>query len=283
MQKGCTMDQIFPSVYAYNDFRKFLSDYQESRMQFEPTFTKSEFSRMMNLPNTRSYFTDVLKGKRVTETFIERFIKVLGFKENEAQFFRTLIRFNQAENVVERELAFQQLIDLNKTPSKTLDKNMVEYYSRWYYGVIRALVEIETFSDDYADLAKKIRPPITPGQVKKAVKLLIKLGLAERNELGILKPTYKAIKAPEIFHDEFIRQYQLQILSLVQQKMISEPSDIGFSYMSTISISEQGYHRLLRLVEKLQSQARSTVHKDENAANRVVHLSVILTKLTKGE
>jgi len=270
-----------PSVYAYNDFKKFLVDYQASRQKQENSFTKSEFSRMLQLPNTRSYLTDVLKGKRVSETFVERFIKVIGFGRDEARYFRALVRFNQAENVEEREYFFEQLIALNQTPSRIIDVQLFAYYSKWYNSVVRAMLEIHDFTDDYAALAKKMRPSLTPHQAKKAIALLLKLGLIARGARGILKPTDKAIIAPENVRDEMIRQYQLQCLSLAQKIVVSEPKSVAFSLTNTMSISERGYKRLMKLMEQFQSQVRSLVHKDEDYPNQVMQLNLVVNKLSK--
>jgi len=116
------MKTKLPSVYEYNNFRKYLSDYQNARQAHDPGFSKSALSRILGLPNTRSFFTDVLKGKKVSGAFIERFIKVLELTKDEARFFRVLIMFNQAESAEERELYFDQLISLNKTPKRVMEK-----------------------------------------------------------------------------------------------------------------------------------------------------------------
>lgn len=270
-----------PSIYAYNDFRKFLADYQRARFEQDGSFTKSGFSRMLQLPNTRSYFTDVLKGKQVSDTFIERFITVIGFDHNEAQFFKTLVRFNQAENTGERELLFEQLIALNRTPSRMLDQKLLHYYNTWYNSVVRALLEIEDFTDDYASLARKIRLPVTPAQMKKAVKLLLELGLVKKNSDGIIKPTDKAIHAPEEVKQELFRSYHLQCLECSRKAMMNEPDAIAFSLINTLSISEKGYDRLRALLEKFQSQVRSLIHKDEDTPDRVLQINLVLNKITK--
>ena len=272
---------VSPSVYAYNDFRKFLSDYQQERQKQRKEFSKSEFSRLLQLPNTRSYFTDVLKGKRVTDTFVERFITVIGFSHDEAQFFRTLVQLNQAETAEARELAFDQLIALNRTPRRILDKNVLSYYGKWYHGVVRALLALEDFSDDYQVLARKINPPITPLQAKKAVELLLDLGLVQRNVHGVCKPVDTAIAAPEKVKDDLIRHFQLECIGLAGKAMVNVPDSVSFSMTNTISISEQGHQRLMRLLEKFRSQVQSLVHKDEDKADRVMQLNVVYHKVTK--
>lgn len=273
--------QISPLVYAYNDFRKFLADYQKERQYKQKEFSKSEFSRLLQLPNTRSYFTDVLKGKQVSDTFVERFISVICFSHDEAQFFRTLVKLNQSETADARDLAFDQLIALNRTPRRILDKNVLIYYSKWYHSVVRAILAIDNFTDDYESLAKKIRPPITPNQAKKTVALLLQLCLVKRDKKNVCIPSEKAIAAPENIKNDLIRHYQLQCFDLAQKAMVNIPENVAFSLTNTISISEQGQKHLLRLLEKFRSQVQSLVHKDEEKADRVMQLDIVYHKVTK--
>jgi len=116
------------NIFDYNDFRKYLADYQEARQTSEKSFSKSECSRLLGLPNTRSFFNDVIAGKKVSLLFIERFVKVLKLSKDEAQFFRVLVLFNQADQADQRELYFDQLVSLNRTPKRILDKAIFSYY-----------------------------------------------------------------------------------------------------------------------------------------------------------
>src|ERR1035437_2671991 len=121
-----------PIVYEYNDFRKFLADWFAAEHLLDRGLTKSEMSRRLGLPNTRSYFTDVLGGRQVTDLFLERFVVTLDLDPEEARFFRTLVRFNQAKEPEEREQAFDQLVALNRTPVNVLDPRAYQYYRHWW-------------------------------------------------------------------------------------------------------------------------------------------------------
>ena len=59
-----------PNIYDYNDFRKFLGDFQEAKRSVDRRFTKSAICKELGLPNSRSYFNDVLNGKPVSGTYI---------------------------------------------------------------------------------------------------------------------------------------------------------------------------------------------------------------------
>jgi hypothetical protein len=150
----------YPSIFEFNDFRKFLAEYHKVKQVQEPLFSMAAVSKMLGLPNTRSYFADVIHGKHVSPVFVERFVRVFELKTDEARFFRVLIKFNQAENAEERELYFDQLIGLNKTPKRILSKKYFIYYKNWYNSVIRALLNIIDFTGDYKLLSRKVLPPI---------------------------------------------------------------------------------------------------------------------------
>ncbi len=271
-----TKKSSLPNLFEYNDFRQYLTDYQKARQANDKSFTKSYFSQCMMLPNTRSYFNDVQKGKRVTATFIERFINVIGFKKDEAQFFRALVKFNQAENISERELYFEQLISLNKTPKKTVDKKTYTYYKNWYNSAIRALLNIYDFDKDYKSLAKKVFPAITVKQAKESIQLLRTLKLIEKNSQGFYKPTEKSIATSDYIRNEVILQYQLKCLELAKSAIVKNKKQKQIIATNTISVSEKGLELIQKKVQKFRSEIRSLVHKDEHEANTVYQLDILL-------
>src|ERR1035437_1931143 len=140
-----------PVVYAYTDYRRFLVDWLSARQEVEPTFNRSELHRRLGRPNTRSYLPDVLNGKDVTPTFVDRFVAALELSSEEGRFFRVLVRFNQANTAEEKELAFDQLVALNRTPRTILDPRHYEYYRHWWNGAVRALLSLHDLGDEFRD------------------------------------------------------------------------------------------------------------------------------------
>jgi uncharacterized protein (TIGR02147 family) len=265
-----------PNIFSYNDFRSYLADYQKARWTADRSFNKSRFSTLLGLPNTRSYFTDVLHGKKVSTIFIERFIKIMLLNKEEANFFRVLILFNQAETPDERELYFNQLIALNRTPTREIGKDLFDYYSNWYNSVIRALLNTFDFRDDYIDLAKKVFPKISAKEAKESVELLLKLNLIAVDARGFLKPTEKSITASPEVTRELIINYHLSCLELAKKAIVQNKTQHQTVTTNTISISEEGYLRLEKKIRQFRSEIRSLVHKDEKQADRVYQLNILL-------
>lgn len=265
-----------PSIYEYNDFREFLRDYQQARHAVDPGFSKSTLCRRIGLPHSRSYFNDVLSGRKVTPAYIERFIPVLELDGDQAKFFRVLVKFNQADEPAERELYFAQLISLNKTPKKLVGRELYRYYGEWYHSAIRAILDIHEFRDDYAALARSIVPPITVKQTRSSITLLKSLGLIKQDEKGCYRPTDKAVATPEYVKDELLKQYQIQCLEMAKKALIrpcKEPRDIS---TNMISISAEGYKRLQKRLQQFRAEVRSLVNKDEHPADRIYQLDIQL-------
>lgn len=276
--------ESMPNIFAYNDFRRYIGDYQIARQSREQCFSKSMFSKLLGLPNTRSYVVDVLKGKKVSPEFVERFIDVLNLDKHEANYFRMLVKHNQCENPDERTLYFEQLIALNRTPRRMLEKEMFEYYRNWYHSVIRALLNFYDFSDNYAGLASKLSPVITVRQAKESIKLLTTLKLISRDKDGFYRPTDKAISTPDYVRDELVKQFQMQCFELAKRSIVNrKPSDSGLYITNTVSISSRAYKILENLTERFRSEIRSLAVKDESPADSVYNICLALIPVSKKE
>ncbi len=101
------------SIYEYSDFRAFLEDWDDAEKARRGKYSKAEVSRLLGLPNTRNYFSDVLGGKALSDTFLERMVALLALPKDEARFFRALVRFQQCQSPDERDQLLEQLVALN--------------------------------------------------------------------------------------------------------------------------------------------------------------------------
>ena len=98
-----------------------------------------------------------------------------------------MVYFNEAKSVEERKLFFERMMASYRSKARIVDASKYEYYSRWYYSAVRALISCRKFSgkaDEYKNLAKALNPPIRPEQAKKAIKVLEELDFIRKNKKG---------------------------------------------------------------------------------------------------
>jgi len=268
------MNIVIPSIYEYNDFRKYLADYQKTMVKTDRSFTASNICRRLGMPKTRSYFADVLKGKQVTETFIDRFAKLLRLSTEEERFFRALISFNQATTAELKEWYFEQLISLNRTPRRIVDPETYLFYKEWFHTAVWAVLDVVDFKNSFTELSRKLDPQITIKQARQSIALLIKLGLIRKNEQGFYKPVDRSIATGPYVKDTLINQYQAKCLDLAKQAIFSgQPGPKNFSTM-TLRISREAYRTLEKRLQSFKAEVRSIAHKDEKQAEVVYQVNI---------
>lgn len=269
-----------PDIYEYADFRKYLSDWQTVRQTQDPVFTKTHVSHLLGLPRTRGYFSDILGGKRVSDTFLERFVDILDLSRERTRFFRTLVRFNQAETPEEKDLALDQLVSLNHAPVTRLENRAWEYYRSWRHGAVRALLSVHDLdSDSLVRAAAHMTPPLTPGQALQSLELLTELGLVLQDERGFWKPAQATLATPEYAKDEVLRLLQIQQLDLVRKALL-EPGD-GSRAVATnlVTVSESAWSQIRDRLDKFRSEVRAIAHRDPDPADRVILIASALLPL----
>lgn len=270
-----------PSVYSFNDFRKYLSAWQSWTQSRDPDFTKSEFSRRLGLPRTRSFFTDVLSGRKVSEAFVDRFLQVLHLERDEARFFRILVRFNQAETPEDREIAFDQLVGVSRVHQTFLEPEASSYYRHWWNGAIRALLATGDFTDAPGPIVRSLRPSITPKQVRESLQLLRELRLIEQDDAGFLRPTERSLSTAEQSREELVKQLQIQQLGIVQTALMTGDDPDRRVFTNTVSISAEGAAMILERVENFRRALRALVQQDPGPQDRVLQVSLSLVPLAR--
>jgi uncharacterized protein (TIGR02147 family) len=266
-----------PDIFKYLDFRKYLEEYRRIRKETDPGFTHMYICHRLGQRNSKSYFSNVTTGvKPVTSEFINRFIDLLELNSDEGKYFRALVNYNQTYNAKEKEYYLDQLIGQNAAQGRLISKNEYAFYKEWYHSVIRAILDIRNFRDNYAELAALITPRVHLRQVRKSIHLLESLNLIKKNERGFYKPTDKTVKTEEYARDEMITQYQLKCLEMAKEAVLNkgdQPQDVS---TNILSISEDGLRKIQRRLQKFRDEIRSLVQSDTAEADRVYQLDIQL-------
>jgi len=269
------------TIYSNSDFRAYLRDWYETEKSRRGKFSKADVSRALGLPNTRNYFSDLLGGKELSDTFLERLIALLALGRDEAKYFRALVHFQQAATPEEREEALDRLVVLNRSPRVVLSADRMEYFRHWWHGAVRALLDTGDFQDEPDRIAKALVPSITPAQARASLALLSDLALIRRDAKGFWKPTDQAVSTPDDLREEMVLQLQIQQLDLVRRSLLKKKAPRRMVATNIVSVSADGFRHLMERLEKARSEVRSIVHKDALPAERVCQIVLALVPLTE--
>jgi uncharacterized protein (TIGR02147 family) len=262
------------NIYEYIDYKKFLSDWRKAEKQRNPGLTHEYLCHALGQKN-RSYFNDIEMGRKcIGPEVLERITKLMELEGREAKYFRALVGYGQPASFQEKEFWFEQIVEMNNTPKKIIEKETYQYFKEWWHAVVRSVLDTCKIDDDYAKLSGVLYGRITPRQAEESIELLSNLGLIQKDENGIWFPTDKAITTGDNVKDECMKQYQIANHDILRKIIEENAPGTHDSSLLTLSVTKKGLERIINRIRHLRSEIISIAHKDEGEADRVYQIAI---------
>lgn len=174
----------------------------------------------------------VLDGsRRPSVALIEAIARDLQLSQAERRYFHLLV---QREQLHDRGRNPQPVIDeLNTLRATSLKPQVMRqhverYVSEWYMLVIKNLVAIRGFKEDYRWIAKRLRGKISTRDARLAIdnlmtlKLLIRDPVTKELTISLNKPLYSTEDIPS----ESIRSHHKQMLDRAAEALVEQDTDV---------------------------------------------------------
>lgn len=207
------MASWLPDIFEYIDYRAFLGDYYDAAKDNVSAFSYRYFARIAGY-SSPSFLRHVIRGERNLSTeSVEKFSGALGLDEEEAEFFRALVDFDQAETNQDRRRAFEAVASSRRfRQARRIDSALFEYLSHWYYPAIREMIARPDFVEDPAWIAGQLQPNIEPEQAAQALEILFELELVVRAEGGQLRRGDPSLSTGHEVRSLAVASYHRQML-----------------------------------------------------------------------
>jgi uncharacterized protein (TIGR02147 family) len=254
------------SIFEYDNYREFLRDTLEARKRSNPGFSIRNFARRSGF-KAHSYVVRILQGKKdLSSDGIARVAHALKLNREEAAFFGSLVKLNQAKTSSDRQIfALEILSQRSYRKLHPLGESQYNYLSTWYYVVIRELVDLPEFEENYEWIARQVLPPITASQAKRAMDELIQVGLLERRPDGRLAQVTSLLSTPNEVTSSAVVQYHRSMLKLASEaidRVARENRDIT---AQTIGISKQTARKIKEMLQDFRKQTMELVSQEQGA------------------
>lgn len=111
------------NIFAYSDYRHFLSDYYKTKKAQSTKFSYRYFAMKAGF-SSASYLKLVMDGKRnLTECSQEKFVNAIGLSEKESEYFNSLVGLSQSHTEREKMKFFKRCELLKEMNAWELDKS----------------------------------------------------------------------------------------------------------------------------------------------------------------
>ncbi len=266
-----------PIIYNYCNALVYVLDYIEY-LRSVGTSKYSERFLADKLGIAKSSVHRLLAGQRKSFglDLSTRIIKLFKLDHREALFFASLVHFSEANNTGEKDKYYSHMLKLVKPTS---DSNIRQkYYSvlkEWYIPVLRELITMYHFDDDFETLATLVSPPISERKAKVGVELLESCGMIKKNQFGWYEQCDIHLSARSELKNAALLQHQHQVLDLnkkVLSNLLGTP-DYKIS-TATFGLDECGEQELRQAIEDFRDQVISIAGSCDDSMNRVYQLNI---------
>jgi uncharacterized protein (TIGR02147 family) len=269
------------SIFGYTDYRQYLADYYNECKKLIKAFSYRYFAKKSGI-NSVGLYKDVVEGRQTLgRVLIFKFSTAMAHTKKEAEYFENMVFFNEAETVEERTLFFERMMACQKTKVGIVDATRYEYYTKWYYSAVRALVSIGKFRDDensYKKIAGILNPRIRLEEAKQAIATLLRLGFISKNDDGIFVLTEAAITTSVLKPDRNVTflnvvNFQKEVMALANESIDRfgvEPINLS---TLTLGLSETTIVTIKEELAAFRNKIAKLAERD-SAANRVYQLNM---------
>lgn len=274
------MKSLLPDVGIYTDFRKYLKDCYEARKAQDPKFSHRYFCKKAGYGSSSS-FADVLTGRRsLTATGALRLSKALDLNKEEQEFFLHLVDFNQAGSLEVKNLHYAKMLSMGRIKLDIIARDKYEYFGKWYHAALRELLYFQPCKGDFKALGRKLNPPVPVPQVKKAVALLEKLGMIEKDGNGYYRQTASLISTDDLGASLHVENFQAATMKLAIEALERHPMNERDISSLTATLSRESVEKVKVAVRDLRQLVLALAQQDEKV-DRVIQLNIQMFPLTR--
>lgn len=257
------------SIFEYTDYRKYLSDYYAFQKKRNPAFSYRYFARRAGFSSS-GFYKELIDGKRgLSRTLIVKFSQAIRHTKKEADYFENMVYFNEARTIEEQVLYFKKMMASYEAKSSLLLAEQYEYFSRWYYAVVREMLAVVPFKGDYKALAASLRPPIREDQARKSIAILRNLNLIKKNGKGYYIPCNPVVTTGSLSDSANINtmnvvNFQKEMLKLAAQAYERIPLKTMDMSTLTLSVSQKTFGMMKEELANFRKKLLSMAERDEN-------------------
>ncbi len=278
------MSEAPVDIFGYLDYRAFLRDVYAAKKAGPRGFSYRAFSQRAGLSSPNALKLVIDGARNLTPQMAERFAKALRLGDEATAYFLDLVGFGQAKSVGERA-AFYQRLTASKRYQRVhpLDLAHAAYYGSWYMPAIRELAARADFDPDPAWIAGRLQPAITPLEAKRALGVLLELGLLVRDPDGrVHQGEAQLLATAAETRSVHLASYHKAMMTRAAAALDDLPSDKRDVSSLTLCVGADG---LALLKERLQRFRRELLELStlEDEPRQVVQVGFQLFPLTIDE
>jgi len=276
-----------PDIFEFLDYREFLQKWFLWKKRVNPKYSGALFARKAGL-NAHTFFGMVVRGQRnLTYSSLHAFIKALGLKGRRGKYFEKLVYYNQAKSPEEKELYFNELVQISRRGENSELKSLTNYnsyLSSWHIVAMRELINFADFKPDPQWIVAKFKGELTKRQVEHSWQTLVDLDLIHFDQnLKRYVNTEKAIEIDPRVSDFSLINYHRQMLKKAQVSLEKDKKSDREMSSLTIAVSHSQMEELKKRINQFRKEINQQLSGGEDEPELVIAINSQLLVLTENK
>jgi len=267
--------------FSYLDYRLLLKDrFAELKSQTRGITHRSLAKKAgFSSPN---FLQLVMAGKRnLSDASIPKVCQAMEWSGKEAEFFSHLVEFNQARDVLQKDQAYAAMKSLRKDLSlQRLEHSQFEYFEHWYTVAIRELLSLADFKEDPVWIQKKLLGKVSLPQIKNSLKLLERLGLAERDAKGRLVSKHSSLSTGDEVSGLGVYRFHQGMMEKAKESLTETPPPQRDISSITLALTQSEFLSIKKRIQDFRKELLAMGNTGRKA-DAVYQLNMQLFNLTE--
>lgn len=271
-----------PRIYSYFEYRTFCRDWYQYHKKSIKGFTYQSFADAAGLKSV-NYFQRVVSGVRnLSAKNLEAFCKAMELNEHESRYFKMMLEYDLASDSVSKTRYLNKLMSMRKSKGMfQMKDHELKYLDKWWYPIVRELVTVLDYKNDYATLAAACIPRISESQARAAVNYLLKYNYVKRDERGRFVQATPIISTGDEVRSLYVRKFHRENLELSSDLVdIISPEEREVSAIN-FSVSRAVYKEIKEEIQRFRKRLLEMINADSKEADGVYSASFQLFPRSK--
>jgi uncharacterized protein (TIGR02147 family) len=259
-------------VFEYLDYRDLLRDAYEEGKASNPILSYRTLAA--RLGTDASYLFRVLrKEQHLPAQCTPNALEFLDLSGRGAEYFQLLLAYGRTRGKRQKQEILAKAFGLRDVDRRRMGEKEIAFFRDWWVVGVRCLLEVSQGRAEPQELAERFQPPVPTEEVRKALDVLLELGLLKKVPSDRLFPTEAHITAGGDEKVLALRAFQAQVLDLAKESLERFPPGMRDVSTLTLAVDGDGFRDIREMLRECRRQIQKRVEKSVRP-DRVLELSM---------
>lgn len=270
-----------PNIQEYHDYLEFLKDWIESLKEREKGFSLRKVAKEAGIAS--GYLPMCFKRERkLSQKAYEKIkphLKLSAKEERYLDLLRIIAESEVPKERVEALTGLQKLKDYKANNRSELEVH--QYLSRWYYVVIREMVNMPEFTGYSEWIQERLRGRVSQKEIEEALEFLVKYEFIHKNAQGKYVVASKQLDCHEGVFKLSLGEFHRQMLDWAKASIEDLPREERLLLGHTASLSKEQFEKVQAVLREAIAEIESVDNKQHAQGMEVYHIELTAFPLTK--